>query len=169
MLLLTSFILAVLMAAVLFRLFFSNLVEMVEAIYRPDFSTLKLVIWAALAIAMGFGAYHTLPRHIPLFARQHKSKPATATNEAKSAVAQASTTSAALAHSPATPDSAAVHGFKVGDTVQISSIQPPIALRSAVITSIDQTQVVVRAISGSYTSLWKDLAGIKPASTNSAR
>jgi len=158
------------MAAVLFRLFFKNVVEMVEAVYRPDFSTLKLVIWAALAIAMGVSAYNILPRHIPLFARQRESKAAPPTNQTKSQpnAVQARPNSPSVTDSaaPATP---AVHGFKVGDTVQISAVHPPIALRSAVITAIDDTQVVVRAISGSYTSLWKDLAGIKPASTNAPR
>lgn len=169
MLLCISVGVALLIAVLLFRLFFSNLAEFVEAFYRPDFSTLKLVIWAALVVSMGISAYHTLPRHIPIFAR-HRDPKAPATNDAtsKPIVAQSRNSSTPLTNSvPTTPPPAAAvpFGVKLGDTVQISAIHPPVALRSAVITSMDETQLTVRATSGAYTIFWKDLTGLKTASS----
>jgi hypothetical protein len=159
---------ALLMGVVLFRLFFSGFPDFVEGFSRPNFCTLKVVIWAALALVMGISAYYTLPRHFSQLARYRDPKASTAgaTNAASTPTAvQARSTSGARTDSIAAPPptDATLHGFKLGDTVQISAIHPPIALRTAVITSINDTQLTVRATSGSYTILWKDLTGLKSA------
>ena|SRR5687767_8402680 len=172
MLLCISVVAALLMAVVLFRLFFSGFPDVVEGFCRPNFCTLKVIIWAAIAIAVGISAYYTLPRHFSKLARHRDAKAtmAAATNAtSKPTVVQARTTSGQT-NSVAAP-SPTVHGVKLGDTVQISAIHPPIALRSAVVTSIDDTQLTVRATSGSYTVLWKDLTDIRSAavSTNKPR
>ena len=156
------------MAVLLFRLFFSDFPDFVEAFCRPNFSTLKVIIWGALAIVMGISAYYRLHRHFPQLARQSgpKAVVATATNAtSKPHVVQARTNSSPLTNSLAAPPPAetVVRGVKVGDTVQISAIHPPVALRGVVITSIDDTQLTVRATSGSYTILWKDLTDLKSA------
>jgi hypothetical protein len=172
-----SVVAALLMAVVLFRLFFSGFPDFVEGFCRPNSSTLKLVIWAALAIVTGVSAYYTLPKHVPLLARYRNPTTTTATATdagSKRTAVQARTTSRARTNSVSAPlpTEATLRGVKVGDTVQISAIHPPVALRSAVITSMDDTQLVVRGTSGSgsYSILWKDLTGLKPAtiSTNKA-
>ena len=166
MLICISIGLALFTAVLLFRLFFGGFPDFVEAFCRPNFSTLKVVIWAAVAIVAGIGAYRTVPRHFPQFAghRQPKETVATATNTtATPTVVQARTSSGPQTNSdaPSLPAEAIARGVKFGDTVQISAIHPPVALRSATITSIDDTQLTVRATSGSYTILWKDVADLK--------
>ena len=164
---------ALLMAVVLFRLFFSDLPDFVESLSRLSSATWKVVIWGSLAVVMGIAAYHRLPRHFPQLARSSEPKVATtpvATDaKSKPIAVQARSNSESPTNSTAAagplPREAASRGVKLGDNVQISAIHPPVALRSAVITSIDETQLTVRATSGSYTILWKDLTGLK-ASTN---
>ena len=154
---------ALLMAVLLFRLFFSDFPDFVEAFCRPNFSTLKVIIWAALALVMGISAYYTLPRHFPQLARYRDPKTtatAAATNANSKPVVQARTTSGRQTDSAAAPPPT-MRGVKLGDTVQIAAIHPPVALRNVVITSIDDTQLTVRATSGSYTILWKDLTDLK--------
>lgn len=160
---------ALLMAVLLFRLFFSDLPDFVEALSRLSSATWKVVIWGSLAAVMGIAAYHTLPRHFSKLARYREPKVTTATvaatdAKAKSTAVQARSSSTNSVAAPA-PREATIRGVKLGDNVQISAIHPPVALRSAVITSMDDTQLTVRATSGSYTVLWKDLTGLK-ASTN---
>jgi hypothetical protein len=159
---------AVLMAVVLFRLFFSDLPDFVESLSRLSSATWKVLFWGSLAAVMGIAAYYTLPRHFPKLARSGGPKAATATvatdAKSKSTVVQARSSSTNSVAAPA-PREATIRGVKLGDNVQISAIHPPVALRSAVITSMDDTQLTVRATSGSYTVLWKDLTGLK-ASTN---
>jgi len=150
------------MGFLLLRLFFGDLPELLEAFYRPNSASWKLFIGIALAIVMGFSAYHTLPRHFPqLAAKQTKPGVVQArTNAVPLTNAIALTNSVAPSPSPV-PTS---HGVKLGDTVQISAIHPPVSMRSAVITAIDDTQLTVCGTGGSYTILWKDLTGLKAAS-----
>ena len=163
------------MAVLLFRLFFSDLPDFVEALSRLSLATWKVVFWGGLAVIMGVAAYYTLPRHFPKLvgSREAKVTTATAATDAKSkATAVQARRNSELLSSPAAaepvPQEARLRGVKLGDNVQISAIHPPVALRSAVITSMNESQVVVRATSGSYTILWKDLTGLKigTASTN---
>lgn len=162
---------ALLMAVLLFRLFFSDLPDFVEALSRLSSATWKAVIWGSLAVVMGIAAYYTLPRHFPKLASNREAKVTTATvatdAKSKSTVVQARSSPTNSVAVPA-PREATIRGVKLGDNVQISAIHPPVALRSAVIASMDETQLTVRATSGSYTILWKDLTGLKAASTNKA-
>ena len=151
---------ALLMAVLLFRLFFSGLPDFMESFFRLNVCTLKLAIWAAVAIGMGIGSYYILPRHIPQLARHGDAKE-TAATEAKSKPIVAKARSNSVATAP--PLAATSRGVKLGDTVQISATNPAVALRSALITSLDDTQLTVRATSGSYTILWKDLTVLRPA------
>ena len=160
---------ALLMAVLLFRLFFSDLPDFVECLSRLSAGTWKVVAWTTLALVMGIAAYFTLPRHFPKLAQSRDAKPKVAAKNdvasTPSAVVQARSSTT---HSPAgpAPHEATIRGVKLGDTVQISAINPAVALRTAVIASMDNTQLTVRATSGSYTILWKDLTGLKLASTN---
>lgn len=154
------------MAVLLLRLFFGSVPDMLEALYRPSAATLKLVIGVALAVIMGFSAYYKLPKHFPKLARL---RDANATNavatdaKSKSTVVQARTTQSATNSVESLSVVPTLNGVKLGDTVQISAIRPPVALRSATVTSLDQTQLTVIATSGSYTILWKDVTGLKVA------
>jgi hypothetical protein len=156
---------ALVMAALLLRLFFRSLPDLMEALFRPSSETLKLVVGVGLAVVIGFSAYYKLPKHFPKLARHLDPKATVATNDQSKAVVQARTNAVLLSNTVTvtTPAVATIHGVKLGDVVQISAIHPPIALRSATITSIDETQVTVIASSGSYTIPWKDLTGIKAA------
>ena len=151
---------ALLTAVLLFRLFFSGLPDFMESFFRLNVCTLKLAIWAVVAAGMGIGSYSILPRHIPQLARHREAKPTAATeSRSKPIVANARANSVATAP----PLAATSRGVKLGDSVQISATNPAVALRSAMITSLDDTQLTVRATSGSYTILWKDLTVLRPA------
>jgi hypothetical protein len=152
---------ALLMAVLLFRLFFSGLPDFMESFFRLNVCTLKLAIWAAVAIGMGIGSYYILPRHIPQLARHRDAKETAATEETSSKPIVAKARANSVATAP--PLAATSRGVKLGDTVQISATNPAVALRSALITSLDDTQLTVRATSGSYTILWKDLTVLRPA------
>jgi hypothetical protein len=102
--------------------------------------------------------------------KRDQKAPVAANTASKPIVAQARTQTSAratpAAATPPIPAEALAHGVKLGDNVQISALEPAIALRSAVITSMNETQLTIRANSGTYSILWKDLTGLKLATTS---
>ena len=151
------------MAVLLLRLFFGTVPDMLEALYRPSAATLKLVIGVALAVVMGFSAYYKLPKHFPKLAQLPDANATNAVSTDAKSVVQARTSQSPTNSVQSLSVVPTLNGVKLGDTIQISAIHPPIALRSATVTSMDQTQLTVIATSGSYTILWKDVTGLKVA------
>lgn len=60
------------------------------------------------------------------------------------------------------PTHAAAYDVKVGDTVEISALKPAVALRRALITRMDNEQLIVSARGESYTIQWKDVTRLRP-------
>src|SRR5215211_1584116 len=177
-----------LMAAALFRLFFKDFPDFVECLrfyFQPNFiswlrgewaedwwGSLKLGVWLALSIAMGFATMYKLPYFFPSLASQsiiasahsaHSDFEDTPKPPAP-VVNPTNTASETVSEAAALPDHAAHYGVKVGNTVEIVALNRTMALRRATITAMDQQEITVGSGNDSYTFHWQDINRLRPVS-----
>jgi hypothetical protein len=183
------------MAAALFRLFFKDLPDFIECLrfyFQPNiislfrgeweqdwWASLKLGVWATIAVAMGVATHYKLPQIFPTLASSGQPqtvyaaepvprtepeeiiKPTVTTTETNTSATNTS------AGTPAVPDYAAHYGVKVGDTVELIAIKRTIALRRATITAMDKEQIIVSSGVDTFTFRWSDINRLKPSGTPS--
>jgi hypothetical protein len=193
MLIAISIAAGVIMAALLFRLFFKGFSDFIECLrfyFQPNiislfrgelvddfWGSLRLGVWVVLSLIVTVGTYVKVGQFFPGL------KPENARISARSSYNQPKTTSSAVESDEpdgevetAVPASAIPvsqarqvsnlppgREAKVGDVVEISALKPAIALRRATVTSVDAEQITVRSSSDSYTIQWKDVAALKPS------
>jgi hypothetical protein len=67
---------------------------------------------------------------------------------------------------PPLPKAAVGYGVKVGDTVDIAALNPPIALHNATLTAMNNDQLTVRSRADVFVVRWDDLTRLKAQSRN---
>lgn len=181
------------MAAALFRLFFKDLPDFIECLrfyFQPNiislfrgeaeqdwWASLKLGVWATIAVAMGVATHYKLPQIVPALASSGQPQTVYAAEQPTQAVARTeveeikkptvtttntSATNAAAA-TPALPDYAAQYEVKVGDTVELIAMKRTIALRRATITAMDKEQIIVSSGVDTFTFRWSDINRLRPS------
>jgi hypothetical protein len=181
---------SLLMAAALWRLFFKDLPDFVECLrfyFQPNiislfrgewqqdwWASLKLGVWATIAVAMGVATHYKLPQIVPSLASSGRPQTVyaaeavrgTEVDEIRKAAVMATTNISAtniVAGTPSMPDYAAQYEVKVGDTVELIAMKRTIALRRATITAMDKEQIIVSSGLDSYTFRWSEINRIRPA------
>jgi hypothetical protein len=189
MILALSIAVGVVIAVALFRLFFEDAADFLECIrfyFTPDFisairgewaedwwASMKLGVWLAVSIGMGFVAHYKFeqfwgsgPDAETVAARAADVAMSDEPEEEDQAGTKPAIKPTLVVTNPpvATPAGPAQsYGVKVGDVVQISALNPAIALRRATIVSIDNDQVTVRSGVDDFTVQWKNVTKIKAA------
>ena len=190
MVLVLSIVVGVLIAVGLFRLFFKDATDFLECVryyFQPDilsvfrgewledwWGSTKLGVWLAVSVGMGFVAHYkfdqfwgsgsndadvVMARSPELGEEDEEPVP---TQPPK-----ATATTVATAQTSDLPTPAKQYGVKVGDTVQISAINPAIALRRATIASMDADQITVKNGLDDFKIRWQDVTKLKASAATS--
>ena len=195
MLIAISIAAGVIMAALLFRLFFKGFSDFIEclrfyfqpniiSLFRGDlvddfWGSLRLGVWVVLSLIVTVGTYVKVgqffpglrPENAKISARSSYNQPKAASTPVESDESEGEGETAVTASAVPVNQARQVSNLppgreaKVGDVVEISALKPAIALRRATVTSVDADQITVRSSSDTYTIQWKDVAALKPSTT----
>ena len=193
MLIAISIAAGVIIAALLFRLFFKGFSDFIECLrfyFQPNiislfrgelvddfWGSLRLGVWVVLSLIVTVGTYVKVGQFFPglkpenarISARSSYNQPKTASTPVESDEPEGEGETAVTASAVPVSQSRQVSNLppgreaKVGDVVEISALKPAIALRRATVTSVDAEQITVRSSSDTYTIQWKDVAALKPS------
>jgi hypothetical protein len=198
MVLVVSVVVAVLMAGLLYRLFFKDFGDFVECVrfyFQPDIISMfrgelvddwwgstKFVVWLLISLGMGAATFYKLPQLLPglkdkavatavvvhraasrtTSAPTHQIEdPEETPSSAVGEGAGSASNSVGSAPIPTLPAGANKYGLKVGDTVEISAVNPAIVLRKATVVTMNTQQLVVRSGVDDYTVRWDDIIKVK--------
>jgi hypothetical protein len=193
-----SIVVTVVMAGLLYRLFFKDFHDFIECMrfyFQPDIVSMfrgellddwwgstKFVVWVVISLAMGAATLYKLPQLIP--GLKHKAvatltsvqkvasrtkNPASSQLENQEQISPTytnqdsniSSNSVPATKTSAPPAGANRYGLKVGDTIEISAVNPAIALRKATVITMNSEQLIVRSGVDDYTVRWDDIIKVK--------
>lgn len=117
----------------------------------------KWIHWLALLLLAAGGLGWTL---FKMDVHHESAQPGQTPTKADAAIA----TPSALANSTpaAASDPARRYGVKVGDTVEISSLNPAVAATHAIVTAMTARQLSIRVGSDTFDIRWENLDRLKP-------